>query len=89
MILERIHPGLLNGRQLALAKRVAGSLTFLLTQCSRTAIYFAMTVSKRGDAADGGFALVVTLSLMVLLTVVAVGLLSLSAMGYGRGHRAC
>jgi hypothetical protein len=39
-----------------------------------------MTVSKRGDAADSGFALVVMLSLMVLLTVVAVGLLSLSAM---------
>jgi hypothetical protein len=38
-----------------------------------------MTVSKRGDAADSGFALVVTLSLMVLLTVIAVGLLSLCA----------
>jgi len=38
-----------------------------------------MHALKRGAVANAGFALVITLSLMVLLTVIAVGLLSLSA----------
>ena len=38
-----------------------------------------MGALKREALANAGFALVVTLSLMVLLTVIAVGLLSLSA----------
>ena len=38
-----------------------------------------MTASQREYSANGGFALVITLSLMVLLTLIVVGLLSLSA----------
>ena len=41
--------------------------------------FHAVHVSKNEFPVSGGFALVITLSLMVLLTVIAVGLLSLSA----------
>jgi hypothetical protein len=68
-------------------KRAAFFLTLLLAQYGVSAIFRLMRASNRDYPANGGFALMITLSLMVLLTVIAVGLLSLSAISLRASSR--